>query len=220
MYIIVIGSGKVGSYLARDLLNAGHEIAIVESDSKRAQDAAASFGNIAFRGDGSEPALLAAVGLGRADILITTTGSDEDNLAACQLAKHRFRVGRTISLINNPDNEDLFNLLGVDVTVRRTHMLLAAIEEEIPRRSHVRVLPVRGSREAVEVDIPPNAAVVGRALQDVELPPETTVIAIIGADGRMKPIDGSTQIEMNDAVVALTSTEQGEALLETLTGEG
>lgn len=220
MYIVVVGGGKVGSFLARDLLNAGHEVFIVESDPKRAGEAIESFGGIALRGDGTEPSILAATGVGRADILIATTGSDEDNLAACQLAKHRFKVGRTISFVNNPENETLFNVLGVDVTVKRTQMLLSAIEEEIPARSQVHVLPVRGDREAVEVDIPPASAAVGRSLGEVRLPPETTVVAIIGRDGQMKPLADDTVIDMHDAVVALTSAEQGEALLEALTAEG
>jgi trk system potassium uptake protein TrkA len=220
MYIVVIGGGKVGAFLARDLLNAGHEVFVVEMDAKRAREAIESFGSIALRGDGSEPSILAASGVGRADIVIATTGSDEDNLATCQLAKHHFKVGRTISLINNPENEALFTLLGVDVTVRRTQMLLAAIEEEIPARAQVHVLPVRGDREAVEVEIPPASAVVGKALGAVHLPPQTTVVAVIGRDGQMKPLSDDTVIEVHDAVVALTSAEQGEALLEALTAEG
>ena len=109
MYIVVVGGGMVGFHLTRALFNAGHEVFIVDTDGKRVEELIKHFGNVAIKGDGSEPSIQIAAGVARADILIATTGVDEDNLAACQLAKHQFNVPKTVTLINNPEDENLFD---------------------------------------------------------------------------------------------------------------
>ena len=210
----------VGFHLTRALFNAGHEVFVVDTDSKRVSELIEHFGNIALKGDGSEPSIQAAAGVARADILIATTGADEDNLAACQLAKHRFNVPKTVTLINNPEDENLFDILGVDVVLSSTQLLLAAIEEELPAHSTAHVLPVRGNREAVAIEIPLNSGVVGVKLDNIKLPPDTYIVAIVSRDGSLKFLGGDTVIETHDEVVAVTVAEQAEALLEVLSTEG
>ena len=219
MYIVLVGSGTVGYHLARGLLNAGHEVAIVERDAKKAMGAADDFGNVVLRGNGSEFSLLEAAGAARADVVIATTGNDEDNLAACQLARHRFNVDRIVALINNPENEVLFRLLGIDITVSSTQIIMAQIEEELPARVQFNLLSVRGNREIVRVEVPPGADVVDKPLHGVVLPSETSVTALISRDGRLKTLNGETTIEAHDEVIALTSADNAGALLETITGE-
>ncbi len=219
MYIVLIGAGAVGYHLARALLNASHEVSIVEQDAKKAMDAADDFGNVVLRGNGSDSSLLEAAGAARADVVIATTGNDEDNLAACQLARHRFNVDRTVALINNPENEVLFRLLGIDITVSSTQIIMSQIEEELPVRVQFNLLSVRGNREMVRVEVPPGADVVDKPLQGVVLPAGTSVTALISRDGRLKTLNGETTIEAHDEVIALTSADNAGALLETITGE-
>jgi trk system potassium uptake protein TrkA len=220
MYIVVVGGGMVGFHLTRALFNAGHEVFVIDTDSKRVAELIEHFGNIALKGDGSEPSIQAAAGVARADILIATTSTDEDNLAACQLAKHRFNVPKTVTLINNPEDENLFDILGVDVVLSSTQLLLAAIEEELPAHSPAHVLPVRGNREAVAIEIPMNSGVVGVKLDDIKLPPDTYIVAIVSRDGSLKSLGGDTVVETHDEVVAVTVADQAEALLEVLSTEG
>jgi trk system potassium uptake protein TrkA len=220
MYIVVVGGGMVGFHLTRALFNAGHEVFIVDTDGKRVEELIKHFGNVAIKGDGSEPSIQIAAGVARADILIATTGVDEDNLAACQLAKHQFNVPKTVTLINNPEDENLFDLLGIDVVVSSTQLLLAAIEEELPSHSTAHVLPVRGNREAAAIEISQSSAVVGKKLSAIQLPPETSIVAVVSRDGTLKPLDDDTMLEAHDEVVALTIADQAEALLEILSSEG
>ena len=219
MFIVLVGAGTVGYHLAHALLNAGHEISLVEWDAKKATEAAEDFGNVVLRGDGSDSSILEAAGAARADVVIATTGNDEDNLAACQLARHWFNVYRTLALINNPENEVLFRLLGVDITVSSTRIILTQIEEGLPARVHFNLLPVRGNREMVRVEVPPGADVVDKPLQGVVLPAGTRVTAVISRDGRLKSLNGETTIEAHDEVIALTSADNAGALRETMTGE-
>ena len=115
MYIIIIGGGRVGYYLAKALLDEGHEILILEKNTTVCDTVNDELGSICYRGDGCEAATLAQVGTGRADMLVAVTGEDEDNLVSCQVAKHKFKVPRTIARIRNPRNEVLFKKLGIDV---------------------------------------------------------------------------------------------------------
>jgi trk system potassium uptake protein TrkA len=219
MYIMVVGGGRVGYHLAKALLNAGHEVFILEKEARKVREFRDELGNIAMAGDGSEPAALEEAGAARADVFIATTGSDEDNLAACQMARHRFHVKRTIALVNDTQNEALLRLLGVDVAVSSTQAILAQIEEELPDRPPVRVMPVRGGREVLSVEIPPEAAAARKTLEELDLPEDTTISAIVSRDGFLKPLVPNTTLEAYDEVVALTTADSAEALLELLARE-
>src|SRR3972149_6109368 len=124
MYIIVVGGGRVGYYLTKALLGEGHEVLLVEKDAAICETITDELGSVCLRGDGCEATTLAEVGTDRADMLIAVTGDDEDNLVACQVAKHKFNVPRTIARIGNPQNEMLFKKLGIDVTVSSTKIIL------------------------------------------------------------------------------------------------
>ena len=171
MYAIVVGGGKVGYYLARELVEEGHEVLVIEKDAAKCERIAEELGDIALRGDGCEAATMEMAGFGRADMVIAVTGDDEDNLVTCQVAKLRFNVPRTIARINNPKNEAIFKALGIDATVSSTTAILAHIEEELPTHPLIHLLPLRGGGlELVEMKIPQNASVVGKKLKEVLLP--------------------------------------------------
>jgi len=131
MYAIVIGGGKVGYYLARDLLDRGDEVLVIEKDSSRADWLNTQLGSVVLTGDGDEMSFLGITGMERADVVLAVTGDDEDNLIALQLAKKRFNVKRTIARVNNPANVRIFKILGVDQAISATELLLKAMEEEI-----------------------------------------------------------------------------------------
>jgi trk system potassium uptake protein TrkA len=132
MYIVVIGGGRVGYYLAKALLDEKHEVALVEKDAAICDAINEELGSVCIRGDGSEVAVLADIGTSRADMMIAVTGDDEDNLVACQLAKHRFKVARTVARVVNPKNAALFKKLGIDIPVVSTNVILENIEAEVP----------------------------------------------------------------------------------------
>ncbi len=130
MYAIVIGGGRVGYYLSRDLLERGDEVTLVEKDSARAEWLESQLGSIVMRGDGDEMAFLSETGVERADAVVAATGDDEDNLVALQLAKQRFNVPLTIARVNNPANVEIFKKLGVDMAISATEILLSALEPQ------------------------------------------------------------------------------------------
>ncbi|MBI4336581.1 MAG: TrkA family potassium uptake protein [Chloroflexi bacterium] len=219
MYIVIIGGGRVGFSLAKVLMNAGHEVFVIEREGKKVQALVNELGNTALKADGSEPMALEEAGASRANVVIATTGSDEDNLAICQIAQYRFKVSRTIALVNDPENEALFRQNGVNLTVSSTQAILASIEEGLPARAPVNVMPVQGNREVVGVVVPSDAAVAGRQLGEVKLPEETVIVAVIDRAGGLKAVSEETVLEASDMVIALTVTESAQAVLDTLTSE-
>jgi trk system potassium uptake protein TrkA len=219
MYIIVVGAGKVGYHLAKALLKSDHEVFITERSPQRCESIKEELGSVVIAGNGCEEGVLREAGISRADVFIAVTGSDEDNLASCQMAKHRFHVPRTIALINNPNNERLFRELGVDVCVSSTDIILSHIEEELPTNSLVHMMAIRGSNlEVVGIRIPPDSAAVGRVLGEVALPSDTVISFIVRRDGTLLVPDSEAVLRSEDEVVAITTPDGEEDLREALTG--
>ena len=131
MYVIVVGGGRVGYYLARDLIERGEEVTLIEKDGTRAEWLSGQLGSMVMRGDGDEMSFLRTTGMERADVVMAVTGDDDDNLIALQLAKRYFNVKHTVARVNNPANVEVFKALGVDAAVSATELLLREIERKI-----------------------------------------------------------------------------------------
>jgi trk system potassium uptake protein TrkA len=182
-YVLVIGGGKVGFYLARHLIDRDYEVTLVEKDPARAEWIQHQMGTVAVMvGDGDEMAFLATTGIERAGVVIACTGDDEDNLVACQVAKGKFQVPRTIARVNNPVNVHVFTALGIDVPVSATELLMGLIEAEIVGSDMVRGVAVKASgANLVDVKLPGMSQLVGRRLSEVSLPPGDLVVCIVRA---------------------------------------
>ncbi len=219
MYIIIVGGGKIGYYLARQLLEDQHEVLIVEQNVDKAGQVAEDLGEIVMVGDGCEAATMERAGMSRADIAIALTGDDEDNLVACQVARHKFNVPRTIARINNPKNEHIFKMLGIDATISSTGVILAHIEQELPTHPMIPLMTLKGGGlEIVEVKIPPDALVIGKPVKTLLLPQKSLITLIIGSDGQARLPTADTIIQSGDEVVAVTTTDSEDALRSALTG--
>ena len=131
MYIIIVGGGKVGYYIAKTLLEEGKEVMVIEEKPDKCIRLSEELGVNVIEGDGSYVHFLDQAGAERADVLIAVTGEDEDNLIICQVAKLKFGVKRTIARLNNPKNGKIFHKLGIDATVSSTELILSKIEQEI-----------------------------------------------------------------------------------------
>lgn len=195
----------MGYYLAKTLLDEQHEIVLVEKDENICNAINDELGSVCVRGDGTEVSILSDIGANRADIMIAVTGQDEDNLIACQLARHHFKIPRTIARILNPVYAPLFRKLGIDVPVVATEEILEIIEAEIPTHSltHLRTIADR-KLEIVEVRIPSKAGAAGRAIKELSLP-SSSVISLIIRKG-VKPFVPSpeTIIQAEDHLFAVT----------------
>jgi len=219
MYIVIIGGGKVGFYLAKALLNEGHEILVIEKDASRTEFIHNELGSVCIRGDGCEVTTLTEVGAGRANMFIAVTGDDDDNLVACQVARHKFNVPRTIARISNPKNETIFKKLGIDVTISSTNIILEYIEQEVPTHPLTHLLTIRDRGvEVVEVKIPPKSPIIGKMVKELSLPPGSIISLIIRQREKPQVPTAETIIQAEDQIIAVTTPEAEEALRTVLRG--
>ena len=216
LYIVIVGGGNIGYYLSKALLNQGHEVLIIEKDVHKCERLEDELGSCCMRGDGCETAVLSEAGLNRADVLIATASHDEDNLVSCQVAKHRFKVPRTIALVNNPINDKIFKKLGVDGTISVTNTILEHVEQEIPAHPLIHLLTMSGQmEEVVELLITNESPSLGKSIGQLRLPADTTIALVIRESERPRIPDADTVLKENDRVIALTTLDS-EKILEKL----
>ncbi|HSW58745.1 MAG TPA: NAD-binding protein [Dehalococcoidales bacterium] len=217
MYIIVVGGGKIGFHLGKALLTEGHEILILEKDRNRIDYITNELGSICMNGDGCEVSTLGEAGAARANMLIAVTGDDEDNLVSSQVAKLVYKVPTTIARINNPKNEKLFKLLGVDITVSSTTIIMESIQQEVPTHlmTHLKTLQDRGLA-VVEIRIPAKSKCIGKKIKNISLPTGSMLALVLRRDEEPQLITSETEIQTGDQIIALTPTRNEEALFKAL----
>jgi trk system potassium uptake protein TrkA len=211
MFVIVVGGGKVGYFLARELIGSGHEVALMERDRVRAAQITEEIGSIVIPHDGCEGKYLGQAGANRADIVAAVTGGDEDNLVICQMAKHHFDVPRTIARVNNPKNEGLFKHLGVDEIVSPTRTILGSIEADIPVHELLQLAVLGGGElELVEAQLREGSPAVGQTAGNLALPEGCSIFAVI-RDERALSVKPDTELREGDKIIGIGRTEcEGE----------
>jgi trk system potassium uptake protein len=219
MRVGIAGAGNVGMFIANDLRGAGHEVQLIEQDPVVVERAVADEGVEWFIADACEVSSLKEAGLERCDVVIAATGDDEDNLVISLLAKQEFAVPRVIARVNHPKNEWMFNEnWGVDVSVSTPHLITALVEEAVSVGRLVRILQFeRGQARLVEVTLADDSPVVDRALKDIDVPRDVTVVAVVRGDHVVMP-RGDTVFETGDEVLAMVTPESEEAVRAILTG--
>jgi len=219
MYIIIIGGGSVGYHLCKALLKEGHEVLVMDKDATKCENFEDELGSVCVRGDGCEVATLAEVGASRAEVFIAATDGDEDNLVACQIAKYKFGVPRTIARVNDPKNEEIFRKLGVDCPISVTNLILEHIEEKIPTHPLIHLLTMGEEKmEIVEVKIMDGSKSVGKSVKQLSLPLDSILALLIRNGHKPQVPTADTVLEANDRIVALTTTDSEEILKKKLAG--
>ena len=128
MYVVILGAGRVGSSLASWFLDSGSEVAVIDSDKKKTQILDEALGKICVLGDGANISVMEEAGLTRTDMFIATTGEDHINLIACQIARGKFEVHSTVSVVNEANNGKLFDIAGIDFIVDMSRLVISEIE--------------------------------------------------------------------------------------------
>ncbi len=219
MYIIIIGAGKVGYFLAKRLYQSKHTVSIVDKDRVVCEEAAKELEILVINGDGCDPKILEEAGIKRADVLAAVTGDDEDNLIICQLAKETFKLQRTVGRVNNPDNEHTFSELGIDVPVDSTKIIAKIIEEEVSFSDFVNLMSFkRGKLAIVRVDLPKDSPVINKEVKDITLPQDAVLVSIVRGEEVILP-KGNTVLKSGDDIIALTLIGNEPELLNLLAGK-
>lgn len=220
MYIVIIGGGKVGFYLAKELSLGHHTVCLVEKDMATCEDIAKKLNNIlVINGDGCNARYLEEAGINRADVVAAVTGSDEVNLMVCQLAKQSTKVKRTVARVNDPKNTHTFNEIGVDVAVDSTSIIARIIEQEVSLEDLVTLMTFRrGKLALVRVDLTNESPCVNKQVMEIKLPRASVLVSIIRGEDVLIP-HGETVLKARDDIIALTAIENEQDLLDALIGK-
>ncbi len=220
MYVVINGGGKVASYLAKQLLEHGHAVALIERREETARKLAAELpGNpLIILGDGCDSVYQEDAGVTRADVFVAATGDDDDNLVACQLAKIAFGVTRAIARVNNPKNEHIFHALGIEA-ISSTTIISRLIEEEATVGDMRTLMALRkGDMAIVEIDLPLDGCIVcGKRVVDLDLPVDCVIVAVLRGDDAIA-VRGDTEMRPGDTVIAFTKVTHERAFKKALTG--
>jgi trk system potassium uptake protein TrkA len=204
MYVLVAGGGVVGSNLTRMLLELEHEVTLIEQRRERFDRLEEEFEHRVQLGDATELYVLERAGIGRPpDIVVAVTGDDEDNMIICQVANERYGVEKAIARVNDPRNQEHFDLLGISPTVSATSNILAMIEHEVPEHELVHLLELRKENlEIVEVQIDKDSPSAGKRVNELRMPEGSRLISVMH-DGHAEIAVGSTQLHPGDQVLAI-----------------
>jgi trk system potassium uptake protein TrkA len=211
VFVIIVGGGKVGTYLARALLDQ-HEVVVVEKQPKKAEYLSNILEqDIAMVGDGCDPLVLASAGIARADLVIADTGDDEDNLVVCLITKKQSKA-RCIARVNNPRNKPIFESIdraNPVTVVSSTEVILAAIDQHVHAQDYSVITRLRdGQVELVKVTIPKGSAGDGRRIVDINLPRNSIVVAIDRKDDDLIIPSGETTVRCGDEVIVICKQGQ------------
>jgi trk system potassium uptake protein len=220
MYIVIVGGGRIGRYVARDMVGRGHEVTVIELEAGRVESLVAEAGVLVIAGDASDLRYLEQAHVERADVFVATTHEDDVNLVACQLARVEFGPGRIISRVNDPKNVDIFQRLGIEA-VSSTRLISELIENEFSVGELIHLSSLRGGRlSLVEVRVPDGeSAPPARRLDEIRLPDDAVVVLVLRGEETLIP-RGGTHIVAGDEVIALTGPTSGDALVAALRGVG
>ncbi len=212
MYILIVGGGKVGSNLTSTLMNMGHEVTLIEGDRERYSLLEEQFEHVVRPGDATELFVLEQAGIERADLVVAVTGDDEDNIIVCQVAKEKYGVPKVIARVNDPRNQQHFDMVGITLTVSATATILALIEHELPQHELVTLIDLkRENLEIVEFAIGAASPAAGKFVRELNLPSRSRLISVT-RDGRAEIAIGDTQLAPGDLVMAILEPDVEDEL--------
>jgi trk system potassium uptake protein len=219
MRVAIAGAGAVGVSIAKELIDNGHEVLLIDKDPQAIRVYGVP-GAEWLLADACEITALDDAALQRCNVVIAATGDDKANLVTSLLAKTEYGVPRVVARINLPANEWLFNeSWGVDVAVSTPRLLSALVEEAVSVGDLVRLMTFRQSDASlVEMTMPADAPLAGQRVGSVNWPADTALVAIL-RDGRVIVPSGDDPLEGGDELLFVTNQDV-EADLARLLHEG
>jgi trk system potassium uptake protein len=208
MKVAIAGAGNVGSYIADDLMTAGHDVLLIEKDADLVAKMRPTMNVTWVVADACEVQSMDEAGIGEVDVMVAATGEDQVNLVISILAKQEFAVPKVVARVNHPKNRWLFNeTWGVDVSVSTPHLLTALVEEAVSVGSLVRLLQLEGGEaRLVEVTLAEDSPAAGKSIADLDVPRDATVVAVV-REGRVVVPRGDTVVGPGDEVLCLVTPD-------------
>ena len=222
MRLLLIGGGETIEtiyFLAKLFAQRGHQVTIVNPHPAEAKILSRRVDATVILGDGSDPAVLEEAGARRADVLLSLTPNDPDNLVACQISQTLYGVPRTMALVNDPDNEEVFRQLGISEVFSATRVIGSLLEGRTVSDEITHLFPAaEGQLYVTEVVLGEDAPAAGKTLVELALPKDSLVAAVI-RDGQVVVPRGENRLQVADRLLLVALPEHQDQVLRILTGE-
>ena len=219
MKIILIGGSKLAYFLTKQFASKNYYTTIINENFEEAQRLSRTLKATVIHGQGSNPQTLMEAGAYQADVILSLTSEDQDNLIACQIAQREYGVPRTIALVNDPENQSIFEKLGITVAFSATQIIASLIEQQTASSDIQNLLPIaEGKVNVTEIALQPDNPVVGKTIDDIQLP-EGTLIACILRQGEVIVPSGVNSLEALDRLIVIGQPESYGQLMRLLCSE-
>lgn len=212
MYIVIVGGGKLGAYLATTLLRSDNQVAIVDEEEDVATRLSEQLGGscLVIHGDGCSTTVQEDAGTATADVFVAATGQDEDNLAACEIASRVYDVPRCIARVNSPKNLRIFRRLGIE-SVSATSLIARMIEEEAMLGSMSAAMALTNDQVGlVEIKVPPMRHYDnfnGVRAVDIDFGEGIRLVAVSHAD-EVEVVGQETLVRAGDLLIIAADTDR------------
>ena len=218
MRIIMVGGDKTVYFLARQFASRDYHVTIINRDPARSKELAEQTKATVVFGDGSDIKRLEEAGARRADVVMALTSHDQDNLIACQIAQKIYGVPRTMALVNDPENEEVFQKLGISAVFSATKIIASLIEQQADFEDITALIPIANGRVNVtDVRLDATSPAIGKSLAEIDLTRGSLVACIIRDDQVVVP-HGSTHLLVNDHLILISQPDNQSRDLEMLCG--
>lgn len=218
MRVILVGEGQLAYFLSRQFVGKGYHLTIITPDEVEALLFSRKLKATVLVGDGSDPLLLQDAGAYRTDVVLALTPYDQDNLVACQIAQNFYGAPRTIALVNDPDNREVFQKLGVTIAFSATEILGSLIEQQADYQDVKTLIPiVEGDVTVSELMLQDDSPAVDQTLQSLNL--TGGVIACIVRSGQVLTPNSWSRLRSGDRLILISQRDQCGSVQRTLLGE-
>ncbi len=220
MRVAIAGAGNVGRSIARELLENGHEVLLIDRDPAAIKSSSVPTAEWLLS-DACELSSLEEARLDRCQVVIACTGDDKANLVVSLLAKTEFGVPRVVARVNHPSNEWMFNeSWGVDVLVSTPRIMAALVEEAVTVGDLVRLFSFRqGEANLVELTLTDDSPIVGQRVAEIPWPPDCTLVTII-RDGHVVVPVPEIALEKGDELMLVAEAERENEIEQLLNPTG
>jgi len=216
--VVIVGGGKVSYYLAKSIIEKGYKVVVINKDEKFCKEMAMKLKALVINGDGTKLNILSQAELLREDIVVVLTPRDHDNLMTAHLVRKFFGVDRIVSLVNDPENVEIFKKLGINTVVNLTLLINQTLEAMMFAEEIEQQIPIEEEKLVfLKFELPADSPVKDKALKDIELPPDSIVSAIIRRNDVIIP-RGDTILKEGDRVFVMCSPKVQTKVTELLLG--
>jgi trk system potassium uptake protein TrkA len=213
MKVILVGSGRILYYLARQFTRKEYDVQIITAAEKDARELSQRLSRPVLAGDATDPKIMEDAGAFRADVVLALTPNDEDNLAVCQIARQMYQVPRTIALVNDPENEEVFHKLKVSMAISATRILSIILEEQAGFEEISKMISVsEGHVSVAEIILREDSPAAGLSIESIALPGEALIGGIIREGKVLIPKGGSQLLGADRLILIATEASMDEAM--------